>query len=57
MNELSYIGGEINHIAHKSNMMILHDGDIKVIEVYANILHNLRTALIDKINRIKNDDV
>lgn len=57
MDELSYIGEGINHIAHKSNMMILHNGDIKVIEVYANIIHNMRTALIDKINRIKNDDV
>ena len=57
MNEFSYIGEEINHIAHKSNMMMLHEWDIKVIEVYANTLHNMRTALLDKINRIKNDDV
>ena len=53
LRELSYIGNNINQIAHIANMMMLSKNDLEVIENYRKELYCFRILIQKMLNDLK----
>ena len=51
--ELSYMGNNINQIAHIANMMMLSKADINIVDKFRKELFDFRTMLQDMLLRIR----